>query len=131
MDVGKRLKELREKRGITVNKLADLAGLSQSFLREIELGDKKPTVETLSYFCDALGVSLGQFFSENEVSIEPALLTALQGLSSSQQLMLADLLASLNNIVSNIHCLCPQKILDNREKQWYNRPIIKCSDEEK
>ena len=32
MNVGERIKELREKRGLTVNKLANLAGISQSYL---------------------------------------------------------------------------------------------------
>ena len=50
MNVGERIKELREKRGLTVNKLANLAGISQSYLRDVELGNKNPTVETLSYF---------------------------------------------------------------------------------
>ena len=40
MDVGKRITFFREKKGITVNKLANLSGISQSFLRDIELGKK-------------------------------------------------------------------------------------------
>lgn len=39
---GARIKELREKAGYTVNKLANLAGISQSYLRDIELGNKNP-----------------------------------------------------------------------------------------
>lgn len=67
MEVGERIKYFRMKKGITVNKLANLAGISQSYLRDIELGKKQPTVEYLSYVCDALGVSLENFFSdENE-----------------------------------------------------------------
>ena len=49
LDVALRLKELRELRGISVNKLSNMAGLSQSFVREIELGRKNPTVDSLSY----------------------------------------------------------------------------------
>lgn len=62
MNVGLRIKELREKKGLTVNRLANMAGISQSYLRDVELGNKNPTVETLSYFCDALSVSLKDFF---------------------------------------------------------------------
>ena len=62
MELYKRITYLREQKGITVNKLANLAGISQSFLREIELGNKKPTIETLSYICDALEISLKDFF---------------------------------------------------------------------
>lgn len=68
MQVSKRITYYREKKGITVNKLANLAGVSQSFLREIELGRKNPTVETLSVLCDALGISLKDFFDDGAPS---------------------------------------------------------------
>ena len=66
MEIGERIKELRQKKGITVNKLANLSGVSQSYLRDIELGNKQPTVEYLSYICDALGISLSRFFSDEK-----------------------------------------------------------------
>ena len=59
MDVGARITELRIQRGLTVNKLANLSGISQSYLRDIELGNKNPTVE---YICLGLNVSLPEFF---------------------------------------------------------------------
>ena len=65
MKIHNRIQYLREQKGITVNKLANLAGISQSHLREIELGIKNPTVETLSYICDALGISLKDFFDDD------------------------------------------------------------------
>lgn len=96
MEVGKRIRELREMRGLTVNRLANMAGLSQSFLREIELGNKTPTVETLSYFCDALEISLAEFFSGEEKSeINPVLKTSLCRLSEEQQMRLAEFLNSV------------------------------------
>lgn len=67
MNVGERLKELRELKGISVNKLSNLAGLSQSFVREIELSKKNPTVDSLAYLCEALGISLHDFFDETLV----------------------------------------------------------------
>ena len=54
MNIAERIVELRKQKGLTTNKLANLAGISQSHLREIELGLRNPTVETLSYFCEAL-----------------------------------------------------------------------------
>ena len=95
MNVAERIKNLREKRGITVNKLANLAGISQSHLREIELGLKNPTVETLSFFCDALGVSLEEFFREEELGIEPSLMSAAKLLTEEQQIMLANFIYSI------------------------------------
>ena len=48
MDVGSRITSLRTAKHYTVNKLATLAGISQSYLRDVELGKKNPTVEILS-----------------------------------------------------------------------------------
>lgn len=94
MNVAQRIRSLREARGITTNKLANLAGISQSHLREIELGQRNPTVETLSYFCDALGISLSEFFQEEDREVNPFLMSAIRGLSDEQQLRLADFLNS-------------------------------------
>ena len=97
MNISQRLIELREKRGITTNKLANIAGISQSHLREIELGQRNPTVETLSFFCEALGISLEEFFHEEQREIDPFLITALKKLSPRQQQSLADFLNTLKN----------------------------------
>ena len=72
--VGERITYFREKKGITVNKLANNAGLSQSHLRDIELGNKIPSVETLYYICEALGITLKDFFddtAEETLSSDP------------------------------------------------------------
>ncbi len=95
MNVGKRIKELREKRNITVNRLANLAGISQSYLRDVELGNKNPTVETLSYFCDALDISLKDFFDENNSKINVFLISAISNLSDEQQMKLAEFIQTL------------------------------------
>ncbi|MCI8404754.1 MAG: helix-turn-helix transcriptional regulator [Clostridia bacterium] len=95
MNVGLRIKELRERKGFTVNKLANLAGISQSYLRDVELGNKNPTVETLSYFCDALDISLQEFFSEKTSEINPFLLSAILKLSDTQQIKLAEFLNAI------------------------------------
>ena len=47
MEVGMRIVELRHQRGITTNKLANLCGLSQSFVRSVEIGEKNISVENL------------------------------------------------------------------------------------
>ena len=65
MEVGKRISELRERKDISTNKLADKAGVSQSYLRQVEIGSTSPTIEKLSYIVEALGVSLQEFFSLN------------------------------------------------------------------
>lgn len=72
MNVGNRIKELRERTGFTQNKLAEWAGVSQTHLRRVELGQQDITVGQLQLVCDALGITLAEFFStegsQNEVS---------------------------------------------------------------
>lgn len=77
MDVGKRITELKNMKNLTTNKLANKAGISQSYLRNVELGLVNPTVEKLEYICEVLGVSLKEFFTEddNDKSIEKILKT--------------------------------------------------------
>lgn len=95
MDIAARIIELRTLKGLTTNKLANIAGISQSHLRDIELGLRNPTIETLSYFCDALGVSLAEFFSDTDEDISPFLLSAIKKLSREQQDNLANFLNTL------------------------------------
>lgn len=95
MEVGKRITELREQEGITVNRLANLAGISQSHLRDIELGKKCPTVETLTYICDALSISLVAFFDTQKNEINPALLSSVKNLNQKQQKLLSKFLDSI------------------------------------
>lgn len=95
MNVGERIKYLREQKNITVNKLANLAGVSQSYLREIELGNKQPTIEYLEYICWALNISLKEFFSNDDMPIHPFLASAVSKLDAEEQLKLADFLNSI------------------------------------
>jgi transcriptional regulator with XRE-family HTH domain len=66
MSLSERLIALRQAKGLTTNKLAKMAGIAQSTLRDIEIGQKQPTIPTLSQICDALGVTLSEFFSDTE-----------------------------------------------------------------
>ncbi len=97
MDVHTRIKTLREERGYTVNKLANLAGISQGFMRDIELGNKKPGIDTLTYICDALHISLRDFF-DDEVSFaqEDELTKEINKLTMSQRCALLKFLKSMS-----------------------------------
>lgn len=97
MDIGKRITFYRTRKNYTVNKLANLSGISQSYLRDVELGNKNPTVETLSYVCDALGISLADFFAEetsHRIEEEP-LLAKIYQLTSQQKATLLSFLDSM------------------------------------
>ena len=65
MDIGKRIGFFRTQKGYSVNKLANRAGISQSYLRDVELGNKNPTIEVISEICWALDISLKDFFDDD------------------------------------------------------------------
>lgn len=97
MDVGERVKFFREKKGITVNKLAIEAGVSQSFLREIELGNKKPTIDTMSALCLPLGITMKEFFDDGTPSprLEDGLDEAIFRLTPQQRKRLSEFIKSM------------------------------------
>ncbi len=53
----KRLKTLREKRGMSQRTLAQLCGLSRSMVGQYERGEKDPSLRTLAQIADYFGVS--------------------------------------------------------------------------
>lgn len=66
VDVGTRLRELREMRGISMRALATKSGLSANALSMIERGKTSPSVSTLYKLADALGVSITTFFGTED-----------------------------------------------------------------
>ncbi len=67
VNIGERLRELREARNISMRTLAARSGLSANALSMIERGKASPSVSTLYKLADALGISITTFFaSENE-----------------------------------------------------------------
>lgn len=62
VNVGERLRELREARNISMRALATRSGLSANALSMIERGRASPSVSTLYKLADALGVSITAFF---------------------------------------------------------------------
>ena len=62
MNVGKRSLELRTERRLTQNALAERAGVSQTHLRRVELGMADITIGHLQLLCDAMDISLQDFF---------------------------------------------------------------------
>ena len=62
VNVGSRLKELREARNISMRALATKSGLSANALSMIERGKTSPSVSTLYKLSDAMGISITAFF---------------------------------------------------------------------
>jgi len=76
VNVGERLRELREARNISMRALATRSGLSANALSMIERGKASPSVSTLYKLADALGVSITSFFGSAAEKKEAVFLKA-------------------------------------------------------
>lgn len=101
MNIAERITKLREAKGLSVNKLANIAGLSQSFVRQIELGEKNPTIDSLNLICEALDITLSNFFSEEPLPIRAELIMKLNEkiscLTINQLKLLLEVAKALND----------------------------------
>lgn len=66
MDINKRINDLRFQRGWSLYELAQEAGITQSTLTSMMSRGTPPKIETLQCICEAFGITLSQFFLENE-----------------------------------------------------------------
>lgn len=65
MNIGNRLKKLRNNKELTGYELEKLTGISQSIISRYETGVIEPPISSLKLICDALGISLSEFFATN------------------------------------------------------------------
>lgn len=64
--LGEKLHALRKERGLTLEKLAEQAALSKSYLWELENREsQRPSAEKLTALADALGVAAAYFLEED------------------------------------------------------------------
>ena len=61
-DFGLRLKELRNKRGITQYQLAELAGIDPKHMSHIETGRSFPKADLIAKFAEALNIDYTKLF---------------------------------------------------------------------
>ncbi|MDA8334136.1 MAG: helix-turn-helix transcriptional regulator [Peptococcaceae bacterium] len=65
MDIAARIVELRKEKGYSTTKLARLAGIAQSTLREIEIGKTSPTWDTILKICQALEIGVPSLLDDD------------------------------------------------------------------
>ena len=71
MDIGGRLQEMREERGLSQRDLAARAGLTNGAISMIEQNKSSPSVASLKRLLDAIPMTLSEFFSEVEDAPAP------------------------------------------------------------
>ncbi|RZA02896.1 MAG: XRE family transcriptional regulator [Sphingobacteriaceae bacterium] len=63
---GKRVRELRKKQGLTMEKLAALASIDYRQLSYIELGEVNITISSIYALAKALGISISELLKMDE-----------------------------------------------------------------
>lgn len=65
INIVEKIEQMRIAKGWSVYKLAELSGLSEKSIYNWSKRNSIPTIQALEGVCDAFGITLSQFFSEN------------------------------------------------------------------
>jgi transcriptional regulator with XRE-family HTH domain len=66
MEISERLKSVRKSKNMSVYKLSQLSGVSETHIRDLERGDRNPSFDTLSRLAKPMGLSLSELFNESD-----------------------------------------------------------------
>ncbi len=69
MDIGERIKEVRNYRGISQEQLAAGAGVKKAAVSLYESNQRKPSFEALEGIADTLNINISYLFGETDLSI--------------------------------------------------------------
>ncbi|MDY6023825.1 MAG: helix-turn-helix transcriptional regulator [Candidatus Borkfalkiaceae bacterium] len=93
MEVLDRIEKLRKEKGWSINYLAMESGLTQSTLNNLYSRNTEPKISTLRAICGAFGITLSDFFKEEENDDE--LIRKVKALSQDNKKALLQLLNSM------------------------------------
>ena len=96
MDVLEKIDKLRKEKGWSINYLAMEAGLTQSTVNNLYTRRTEPKIPTLRALCDALGITLSDFFKEsNQENEDEELIRRIKSLSPENKKALLQLLKNV------------------------------------
>ncbi|WP_333860759.1 helix-turn-helix domain-containing protein [Clostridium sp.] len=94
--VAKRITELRLSKNISSRKLSLDLGLSNSYITQIENGNKLPSLDNLFKICDYFRISISDFFNSSSITPEIRnLLDTIRDLTPGQLELLSKFIQSL------------------------------------
>jgi transcriptional regulator with XRE-family HTH domain len=100
MEVLEKIEKLRKEKGWSINYLAMESGLTQSTLNNLYSRNTEPKISTLRAICGAFGITLSDFFKEEEKDDE--LVRRVKTLSKENKTALLQILknGNENNVTS-------------------------------
>lgn len=101
MDVKARLQQLMDERDWTIYRAAKEAGIPWSTVRNMFKRNTEPSIQTLECLCNGMGMTLSQFFDEdNSLGLLPEQVQLLQEwnrLRENDKRLIQELITSLND----------------------------------
>jgi transcriptional regulator with XRE-family HTH domain len=64
-EIGRKIKTLRNERGLTMEKLGQIVGCSKAYISQLEHGVTKPSLSMLNRFSEALGAPVSELLRKN------------------------------------------------------------------
>ena len=93
MEVLEKIEKFRKEKGWSINYLAMESGLTQSTLNNLYSRNTEPKISTLRAICGAFGITLSEFFKEEEN--EDELIRRVKTLSQENKTALLQILKGL------------------------------------
>jgi transcriptional regulator with XRE-family HTH domain len=89
MNIGKRLRALRDARNLTQGDIERRTGLMRCYVSRVENGHTIPSLETLQRWAKALEVEVYQLFFEGDGRPEPAPTGTMEAMDKTERQLLA------------------------------------------
>ncbi len=105
--IGKRIRELRMQQIVTQEQLAEMIDMSVSYVSYIENAKKKPSLETLIRISNALGITLDEILSGNQLhnptDYQTDMDLLMNELSQNEKRLVFELIRSVRDILRSNH----------------------------
>jgi transcriptional regulator with XRE-family HTH domain len=107
LQLGTRIRSLRQARRLTLRDVAERAGVTESFLSQVERDVTSPSIATVHRIAGALGLSIAQLFAEDAetgrvVRREARRRIAYPGLGAVDEFLTSNMAGRLQVIMSTI-----------------------------
>lgn len=71
VQIGQLLKDLRDERGWSLREFGLIVGMNKTYLGDIELGKRNPTINSLEKIVAGYGLTVREFFAKVELRSQP------------------------------------------------------------
>lgn len=90
--LGSKIREKRKEKGMTYHQLADLCHVNSGYMRQLEGGQRMPSLSLLILLCQTLDISPNYLFEYTEGSEDKEILDRIYKLSPQEKLYVLHML---------------------------------------